>query len=180
MKIYIKAICTAAAFMLIFSGCSENNAEISESSVEEISVVSKTLTAYEKKVMNDAVETSLDNACKTLYECVCKGSVTKESVNGKFSFANALPDGNTSPNQKIQAAGLLTIRNAVEYFSLGEIYTDENIRQYGYITVDHTDINLIRGTVVNTAKWEVISTDFIRFDTLDTELGSFISSYSMF
>ena len=177
MKKYFKTIYMTAALLLIFSGCSGNSPK-TESSAEEISVVSKALTYYEKQVLNDAVETALQSACRTLYDGVCKGSITKESAVGKFSFADALPGSNTSPHQKIKAADLLTVRNAVEYFSLSDIYTDENIRQYGYMTADYTDVSLIKGTVISIPKFEVISEGFARFDTLDTTFGSFISRRS--
>lgn len=178
MKKSFKAACISAALLLFISGCSGKAPE-SESSAEEISVVSRALTPYEQQVLNDAVEMPLQTACKTLYEGVCKGSVTKESVTGKFSFADALPNANTSPNQKIKAANLLTLRNAVEYFSLDDIYTDETIRQYGYISADYTAVSLIGGTVIDISKFEILSEDFKRFESLDTAFGSFISSRSL-
>jgi hypothetical protein len=178
MKKYLKAAYMTTALILLFSGCSGNSAK-TESSAEEISVVSRSLTYYEKQVLNDSVEMPLQNACRTLYEGVCKGSITKESVAGKFSFSYHLPSGNTSPNQKIKAAELLTVRDAVEYFSLGDIYTNENIREYGYMTADYTDISFLKGTVINISKFQAVSEDFTRFGTLDTPFGSFISSRSL-
>ena len=174
MKKCLEAAYMAAALILLFSGCSGDSPQ-TESSFEEIPIVSRTFTYYEKQVLNDAVETPLQSACRTLYEGVRKGSITQESAAGRFSFADHLPNGNTSPNQKIKAADLLTVRNAVEYFSLEDVYTNENIRQYGYMTADYSDIPLEKGTVINIAKFEVISEDFTRFDTLDTAFGSFIS-----
>lgn len=175
MKKYLKVICALTVLIISLSGCS-GTSEKKESSAEEVSTVSRTLTAYEKNTLGDSVEFPLEMACTTLYECVCKGSVTKDSAVGKFSFANAIPDGNTSPNEKIKAADMLTIRNATEYFSLTDIYTDENIRQYGYMTANYKDVQLIKGTVINISAFEKISDDFARFDSLDMKLGDFIDS----
>ncbi len=175
MKTYVRGLCGMLAVLLTLSACSGKNGE-DESFAEQISVVSRVLTAYEKNSMKDSVEVPLENACTTLYECVCKGSVTRSSSVGKFSFADRIPEKNTSPAQKIKAANLLTLRNAVEYFELEEIYTDENIKQYGYMTASYTDAGLIKGTVINISSFEKLSEDFARFDSMDIKLGDFINA----
>ena len=174
MKAYVRIV-LAVMCMSLMLGCTGQN-ETKESSVEEVPVVSRALTAYEKKALNEAVEIPLQNACTTLYECVCKGSVTRSSVKGKFSFSDSIPESNTSPAQKIKTANLLTVRNAVEYFSLSEVYTDENIRQYGYMTASYTDADLIKGTIVNISAFEQLSDDFKRLNSMDMKLGDFIDS----
>ena len=173
MKVYVRIV-LAVMCMSLMLGCTGQN-ETKESSVEEVPVVSRALAAYEKKALNEAVEIPLQNACTTLYECVCKGSVTRSSVKGKFSFSDSIPESNTSPAQKIKAANLLTLRNAVEYFELEEIYTNENIKQYGYMTASYTDAGLIKGTVVNISSFEKLSNDFARFESMDMKLGDFIN-----
>ena len=75
MKKYFGISCVILAVFLTLSACSGNNAE-DESSFEQVSVINRELTAYERNAMKDAVEIPLENACTTLYECVCKGSVT--------------------------------------------------------------------------------------------------------
>ncbi len=102
--------------------------------------------------------------------------MTKSSVAGKFSFSDSIPDRNTSPAQKIKAADLLTVRNAVEYFSLSEVYTDENIRQYSYMTANYTDAALIKGTVINISAFKELSEDYARLESMDMKLGDFIDS----
>ena len=174
MKI-IKFICAVLCSAVFLTSCSENSEE-TESSAVEVSVAGSTLTAYEKKALGEAVEIPLENACTTLYECVCRGYVTKSSIRGKFSFADSVPDNNASPSQKIKTADLLTLRNAVEYFGLGDIYTDENIKQYGYMTVSYNDANLIQGTVINISAFERLSEDYERFESMDTKLGDFINN----
>ena len=174
MKKYFRISCMIFAVFLTLSACSVSNAE-DESSFEQVSVINRELTAYERNAMKDAVEIPLENACTTLYECVCKGSVTKSSALGKFSFSDMIPEGNASPAQKIKAANLLTLRNAVEYFELEEIYTNENIKQYGYMTASYTDAGLIKGTVVNISSFEKLSNDFARFESMDMKLGDFIN-----
>ena len=175
MKAYIGMIGAVICTALLLNGCTGKD-QTKESSIEEVSVVSRTLTAYEKKALNEAIEIPLQNACTTLYECVCKGSVTKSSVAGKFSFSDSIPDRNTSPAQKIKAADLLTVRNAVEYFSLSEVYTDENIRQYGCMTANYTDAALIKGTVINISAFKELSEDYARLESMDMKLGDFIDS----
>ena len=175
MKIYIKIICVSMCVAMFFSACSGKNEE-NQSSAEEVSVVSRSLSVYEKRALRESVESPLEIACTTLYECVCKGSVTKKSAVDKFSFADMIPDGNASPSQKRKAADLLTLRNAVEYFGLGDVYTDENIKQYGYMTASYADADLIKGTVINISAFEMISEDYERFESMDIKLGDFIDN----
>ncbi|MBQ5561837.1 MAG: hypothetical protein IIT39_00410 [Clostridia bacterium] len=177
MKKFVK-ISLALTLSIIFciSGCS-NNKDEAESSVENVSVVSTVFSTYEKNTLREAVETPLEIACTTLYECVCTGSVNQKTVDGRsFSFAKKLPLNNASPTDKKNIANKLTIADAIEYFELQEVYSDDNIREYGYMTASYSDVDIIKGTVVKIEIIKKICEDYKIFDSTQTKLGDFINA----
>lgn len=177
MNQFVKIISSVLVFLFVFciSGCSDNKDE-AESSVESVSVVSTVFSAYEKNVLREAVEEPLEIACTTLYECVCKGSVNQKTVEGRsFSFTKKLPMNNASPTDKKNIANKLTIADAIEYFELQEVYSDDNIREYGYMTASYSDVDIIKGTVVKIESIKKICEDYKIFDSTQTRLGEFIN-----
>lgn len=176
LKKYGKIVSLLLILLLtVLQGCTQQT-EVNESSVQEVSVVSRTLTAYEKKVLEESVESPLNMACTTLYECVCTGSITKKSAVGKFSFADKLPLDNTSPSERRKMADTLTLQDAIEYFQLEEIYSDENIHEYGYLSADFQESGLIQGTVINIKTLQKVSEEYIPFKTTAIQLGDFIQA----
>ncbi len=161
--------------VLSVSGCSGNKNE-TESSVETVSVVSKAFSAYERNILKESVEMPLEIACTTLYECVCTGSITQKTVADKlFSFEKKLPLDNTSPTEKKRIANSLTLSDAIEYFSLEEVYSDDNIREYGYMTATYSDVDMIKGTVVKIESISKVCEDYKIFDSTQMKLGDFIN-----
>ncbi len=178
MKKFLKIMSSVLvfSFAVSLSGCSDNKKE-NESSVETVSVVSTEFSVYEKKMLKDAVETPLEVACTTLYKCVCTGSITQKTVADRpFSFSKDLPLDNTSPAEKKRIANSLKLSDAIEYFELEEVYSNDNIRQYGYLTVTYSDVDLIKGTVVKIENIDRICKDYRTFDSLQIRLGDFINS----
>lgn len=175
MRKFVKIMSYVLIFTFVISGCSENKNE-DESSFETVSVVSTVFSAYEKKLFDEAVEVPLEIACTTLYECVCTGSITRKTVSDEFSFAQKLPLANTSPTEKKNIANSLTLSDAIEYFELEDIYSDDNIREYGYMTATYSDVDIIKGTVVRIENIRKVCEDYKLFDSTQTKLGDFINS----
>ena len=83
---------------------------------------------------------------------------------------------NASPTDKKNIANKLTIADAIEYFELQEVYSDDNIREYGYMTASYSDVDIIKGTVVKIEIIKKICEDYKIFDSTQTKLGDFINA----
>ncbi len=157
------------------AGCTDSDTA-NEISVEEKSVVSRKLTAYEKQLLNESVETELDNACKVLYQCVLTGSITQNTTGDAVSFSDKLPAVNASPNERRRMASELTLENAVEYFQLRNSYSKENISKYGFLEENYNDEHIIRGTIVKIDTVKKVTEEYTIFSDMDVPLSSFLDA----
>lgn len=168
----ILALFFAAVCLLPLEGCLQDSPPNESSSVTE-SVPERSLTAYDKQVLADAVEQPLNSACTTLYEGVSKGSLTRKSVEGRFSFAEKLPADNASPSEKQRAAQQLTLQDAIEYFGIESAYSQDNIRDYGYLLVGYS--SLPKGTIVKVRTLEKYASDWTAFQNTAIPLSDFLT-----
>lgn len=168
-----KLFAVICCISILLGGCSQGTENFDDSYQQE-SIVDRNFTVYEQRVLNNAVTYDLDVACKTLYMCVYKGSITQTTVEGVLSFANKVPKANASPSEKREKAKKLTVGNAIEYFSLQNKYTKENIKDYGYLNVSYNDDDWIKGTVISIETVKDISVDYTAFSDMNTPLGDML------
>lgn len=179
MKIRLKNIIAAVIILTVtfsMQGCADGIETNIQSSVMQSSVVVRNLTAYEKKILNESVETALNDACRLLYKGVLTGSITQNTTGNIVSFSDRLPAVNASPGERRRMGDELTLGNAIEYCRLQDTYTDQNIREYGFLKDSYDDGNFLKGTVIRVQTLLQITADYTAFADLDVPLSAFLDS----